>query len=100
MALVAIAHEEDLDSACHIVACVNHHPIEGLANHVNALLHGQPANKRDQSDVRVRLKADLLLQLQLALSLALDEGAGIVLHGKKWVRPWIPRGNIDPIEDA
>eukprot|EP00429_Kryptoperidinium_foliaceum_P038666 CAMPEP_0176176678 /NCGR_PEP_ID=MMETSP0120_2-20121206/90495_1 /TAXON_ID=160619 /ORGANISM="Kryptoperidinium foliaceum, Strain CCMP 1326" /LENGTH=420 /DNA_ID=CAMNT_0017514723 /DNA_START=50 /DNA_END=1312 /DNA_ORIENTATION=+ len=100
VALVAVAHEQHLNPAGDAVAGVGHHPIQRLANEVDALLHRQAPHKGEQHDVRVFLQPHLLLQLQLACPLALVEGRLVVVHGEECVCPRVPGRDVDAVQNA
>mmetsp|Transcript_174672 Transcript_174672/g.560171 ORF Transcript_174672/g.560171 Transcript_174672/m.560171 type:complete len:371 (+) Transcript_174672:874-1986(+) len=99
MALVTVAAEQDLHVTCDFVARVDHQPVQGLADHVDALLHGEAADEGQHGDVGILLQADLRLQLQLARLLPLLEARHVILHRQESIVRWVPGDDVDAVED-
>mmetsp|Transcript_59541 Transcript_59541/g.172440 ORF Transcript_59541/g.172440 Transcript_59541/m.172440 type:complete len:262 (+) Transcript_59541:64-849(+) len=97
--LVAVAGQQHLHSAGDVVACVDHHPVQTLENQVNALLRCQTAYERHHHHVRVLLQPDLLLQLQLAGTLAFNEISLVVVLREERVGPRVPCDHVDAVQD-
>mmetsp|Transcript_45829 Transcript_45829/g.141837 ORF Transcript_45829/g.141837 Transcript_45829/m.141837 type:complete len:235 (-) Transcript_45829:617-1321(-) len=98
-ALITVPHEQHLHVPGHAVARVRHHPVYGLQNEVNALLLSQPSNEAGHEDLGVLFEAHTLLELELAVALALLQCLQVVVHGNQGVGPGVVGDHVDAVED-
>mmetsp|Transcript_1841 Transcript_1841/g.5296 ORF Transcript_1841/g.5296 Transcript_1841/m.5296 type:complete len:347 (-) Transcript_1841:729-1769(-) len=99
VALVPVAHHDELRPPCDAVAGVVHKPRDALAQHVDALLPRQPADKADDADVRILAQVQQPLQGELIRPFAADVVAHGVVVEDVGVHIGVP-AVVDAVQDA